>query len=146
MRTSQVVLVVKNPPTNAVDISNTGSIPGSERSPGERNGNPIQYSCLENPMDRGAWWATVHGVTKSQTWLRNLASKPASKEWGHHRFTAWKHINTMYIHSVPPSSIKLKLVLSSNCYSFFLPNFLSTILFAWHVKDWRSIGVCPEVS
>ena len=62
-----MVLVVKNPPTNAVDISNTGSIPGSGRSPGEGNGNPIQYSCLENPMDRGAWWATVHGVTKSQT-------------------------------------------------------------------------------
>ena len=46
-----------------------GSIPGSGRSPGGGNGNPLQYSCLENPMDRGAWWATVHGVTKSQTRL-----------------------------------------------------------------------------
>ena len=44
-----------------------GSIPGSGRSPGEGNGNPFQYSCLENPMDRGAWWATVHWVSKSQT-------------------------------------------------------------------------------
>ena len=44
-----------------------GSIPGSGRPPGEGNGNPLQYSCLENPMDRDAWWATVHGVTKSQT-------------------------------------------------------------------------------
>ena len=44
-----------------------GSIPGSGRFPGEGNGNPLQYSCLENPMDRGAWWATVHGVAKSQT-------------------------------------------------------------------------------
>ena len=44
-----------------------GSIPGLGRSPGEGNGNPFQYSCLENPMDRGAWWATVHGVTKNQT-------------------------------------------------------------------------------
>ena len=44
-----------------------GSIPGSGRSPGERNGYPFQYSCLENSRDRGAWWATVHGVTKSQT-------------------------------------------------------------------------------
>ena len=51
---------------NAGDLS---SIPGSGRSPGEGNGNPLQYSCLENSMDRGAWWATVHGVTKSQTWL-----------------------------------------------------------------------------
>ena len=56
--------VVKNPPANAGEA---GSIPGSGRSPGEGNGNPLQYSCLENPMDRGAWWATVHGVTKSLT-------------------------------------------------------------------------------
>ena len=47
---------------NAGDL---GSIPGSGRSPGERHGNPLQYSCLENPMDRGAWWAIVHGVTQS---------------------------------------------------------------------------------
>ena len=49
-----------------------GSIPGSGRSPGEGNGNPLQYSCLENSMDGGAWWATVHGVTKSRTWLSNF--------------------------------------------------------------------------
>ena len=48
-----------------------GSIPGSERSSGEGNGYPLQYSCLENPMDRGAWWTTVHGVAKSQTQLRD---------------------------------------------------------------------------
>ena len=46
-----------------------GSIPGSGRSPGEGNGNPLHYSCLENSMDSGAWWATVHGITKSQTQL-----------------------------------------------------------------------------
>ena len=51
----------------ASNAGNPGSIPGSGRSPGEGNGNPLQYSCLENPMDRGAWWATVHGVAKSQT-------------------------------------------------------------------------------
>ena len=54
--------MVKNPPANAGD---TGAIPGLGRSPGEGNGNPLQYSCLENPMDRGVWQATVHGVTKS---------------------------------------------------------------------------------
>ena len=64
-RASQVGLVVKNLPANAGDV---GSIPGSGRSPGEGNGNPLQYSCLENSMDRRTWWATVHGVTKSQTW------------------------------------------------------------------------------
>jgi len=57
--------VVKNQPGNAGDIRDMGSIPGSGRSPGGGHGNPLQYSCLENPMDRGAWTATVHGVAKS---------------------------------------------------------------------------------
>ena len=51
------------------NAGNPSSIPGSGRSPGEGNGNPLQYTCLENPMHRGAWWATVHGVAKSQTRL-----------------------------------------------------------------------------
>ena len=58
----EVVPVVKNPPASTGDIRDMGSIPGLGRSPGEGNGTPLQYSCLENPMDRGAWWATVHGV------------------------------------------------------------------------------------
>ena len=59
--------MVKNPPANAGDITEAGSIPGLGRSPGGRHGNPLQYSCLENPMDRGAWWDIVHTVAKSQT-------------------------------------------------------------------------------
>ena len=70
MRASQVALVVKNLPANAGDIRDVGSIPGSGRSPGEGHGNPRQYSCLDNPVDRGDWQATVHGVTKSQTQLK----------------------------------------------------------------------------
>ena len=66
-----MVLVVKNPPANAGDIRDTGLIPGSGRSPGEGLGSLLQYSCLENPTDRGAWLATVHVVTKSQTQLSN---------------------------------------------------------------------------
>ena len=54
--------MVKNPPANARDIRDAGLIPGLGRFPGEGNGNLLQYSCLENPMDRGAWWVTVHGV------------------------------------------------------------------------------------
>ena len=57
---------MKNLPANAGDA---GLIPVSGRSPGEENGNPLQYFCLENPMDRGVWWAIVHGVAKSQTQL-----------------------------------------------------------------------------
>ena len=64
MRGFQGGSVVKNLPANAGDAN---SILGLGRSPGEENGNPYQYSCLENPMDRGAWQATVHGVSKSQT-------------------------------------------------------------------------------
>ncbi|CAM9918803.1 unnamed protein product [Rangifer tarandus platyrhynchus] len=56
----------------ANNVGDLGSISGSGRSPAEGNGNPLQYSCLENPMDRGAWWATVHGVTKSRTQLSNF--------------------------------------------------------------------------
>ena len=61
--------MVKNPPANAEDLGDTSSISGSGRSPGVGNGNPLQCACLENPMDRGAWRATVHGVAKSQTGL-----------------------------------------------------------------------------
>ena len=59
--------MVKNLPASTGDIRDIGSIPGLERSPGEGNGSPLQYSCLENPMDRGAWRATVHGVIKNRT-------------------------------------------------------------------------------
>ena len=65
-----MVLVVKNLPTNARDVRHMGSIPGSGRSPGGRHGIPLQDSCLGNPMDRGAWLATAHGVTKSWTQLK----------------------------------------------------------------------------
>ena len=63
----QVALVVKNLPADSGDIRDVDSVLGSERPSGGGNGNPLQYSCLENPMDRGAWGATVHKVTKSQT-------------------------------------------------------------------------------
>ena len=62
---SHVALVIKNSPANAGDIRDVDSIPESGRSPGGGHGNPLQYACLENPMDRGAWRATVHGVAES---------------------------------------------------------------------------------
>ena len=64
---SQVALVVKNPPANAGGVRDEGLIPGSGRYPGEGNGTPLQYSCLENPTNKGAWWAVVCGIAKSQT-------------------------------------------------------------------------------
>ena len=70
MRVSQAVLMVKTPPASVEDIRDAGLIPGWGRSPGGGHGNPLQYSCLQSPMNRGAQWATVHGVTKSQTRLK----------------------------------------------------------------------------
>ena len=64
---SQLALVVKNTPAGAGDVRDAGLIPGSRRSPGGRHGNSLQYSQLGNPMDRGDWQATLHGVAKSQT-------------------------------------------------------------------------------
>ena len=64
--------MVKNPSANAGDAGDVSLIPGSGRSPGEGSGNPLQYSCLENPTDGGAWWAIVHGVTKSRTRLSDF--------------------------------------------------------------------------
>ena len=71
---SQVELVLKNLPANAGDARDVDSIPGLGRSPGGGHGNPLQYSCLENPMDRGAWCPTVHGVANSQTRLKRLST------------------------------------------------------------------------
>ena len=65
--------MVKNLPASAGNVRHAGSIPGLGRSPEEGNGNPLQYSCLENPMDRRAWWGIVHGVTQSRTQLKQLS-------------------------------------------------------------------------
>ena len=80
---SQVALVVKNPPANAGDARDTSSTPKWGRSPGVGNSTSLQYSCLENSMDRGAWQATVHGAAKNQTWLND-----------------WAHIGFIWISSV----------------------------------------------
>ena len=91
---SQVVLVVKNRPANAGDIRDAVSIPGSGRSLGGGHGNPLQYSCLENPMDRGAWWVTVQGVTESRIGLKQLGIQ-LDMSWhpyneGYHRWLSGK--------------------------------------------------------
>ena len=65
-----MVPVISNLPVNTGDLRDTGLIPGLRRSPGGGYGNPLQYPCLENPMDKEAWWAVVHGVTKSRMQLK----------------------------------------------------------------------------
>ena len=71
--------MVKNPLANAGDTRDVGSIPVSGRFPGGGHGNPVQYSCLENPMDRGAWWAAVYGVAQSRTLLKQLSSSSSKR-------------------------------------------------------------------
>ena len=73
-RASQVTLEVKSLPANAGDIRDVGLTPGSGRSPLRGHSNPLQYSCLGNPMDRGAWWAAVHGVAQSRPRLKQLST------------------------------------------------------------------------
>ena len=72
--------VSKESACNAGDTGDVGLISGSGRSPGGGHGNPLQYSCQENPMDRGAWWATIHRVTESWTQLKQLSNQPTASE------------------------------------------------------------------
>ena len=101
---SHVALVIKNPPANAGDVRDAHSIPGLRRSPGEGNGNPLQYSCLENPTDRGAWWAPVHRVSQNGTRLKQLAAPclrnsqlhmlgfSGDTDWEHFSYTLERHM------------------------------------------------------
>ena len=94
--------MVKNPPANAGDIGDMGSIPESGRSLGGGHGNPLQYSCLENPMDGRAWRATVHRITQSQTQLKRLCTharigdikvKTQSLSQGCHSLVVWTNLD-----------------------------------------------------
>ena len=98
---SQVALVVKNPPANARDVRDTGLIPGLGRSPGGGHSNPLQYSCLENLMDREAWWATVRRVPKSRTQLKRLST---------HAHMAWCRNHALFFSSYT-STIFIFLIL-----------------------------------
>ena len=85
--------MVKNLPANAGDIRDPGSIPGSGRSPEGGHGNALQYSCLENPVDRGAWCVAVHQVTKSRTLLKRLSTNTQVIQTidGRSRLVIWLH-------------------------------------------------------
>ena len=93
---SHVVLVVKNPPASAGDIRDMNSIPGLGRPPGGGHGNPLQYSCLEKPMDRGVWRATVHRFTQSWTWLKQLSTHAQFSS-----FDQWRNWSTERFSSLP---------------------------------------------
>ena len=91
---SQVMLVVKNPSTNAGDTRDAGSIPGSGRAPGGGHRNPLQYSCLENPMDRSAWWAIAYRVAKSRTRLKQFST--AQHDTSEYYHNSYVHIINLF--------------------------------------------------
>ena len=104
------MLVVKNLPAKAGEVRDAGSIPGLGRSPGEGNGNPLQYSCLENPMDRGAWRATVHrGRKKSDTTQVTQHAGRHVKTWGSKLEFSWPKLLT-HLRQVSLGWIKLRRV------------------------------------
>ena len=122
MQASQVPLVVKNPPANAGEARDVCLIPGLGRSLGEGNVNPLQYSCLENAMDRGAWWVIVHGVTKSWTRLSDFhfvtfssvqslsrvqlfaTPRTAAHQASRSITNSWSLLKLMFFESVMPSN------------------------------------------
>ena len=118
---SQTALVVKNPPASAGDTRDLGSIPGSGRSPREGKGNPLQNSCLENPMDRGAWRATVDSVSRS-----------------------WTNV-TKHIPPLPPMGFNLRdkwCVLAQFLKSSFQLTLVLYLLTNWHFELWHAGGAC----
>ena len=107
LRASKVALVVKNLPVNAGDTRDAGSIPGLGRSPGVGNGNLLQYSCLEHPMDRGAWRATVHRVTKeSDMTLVTRQQQKANKMIHFWDFPGGPMVRTPCFHCRVPSLVE----------------------------------------
>ena len=96
-RASQVALVVKNPPANAGGLRDMSLIPGSGRSSEGGHDNPLQYSCLDNPMDRGTCWATAHSVTTSQTWLKGLNTSAQEVEYSKYSPLGKYHLLTLIL-------------------------------------------------
>ena len=118
---------VKNPPGNAGDM---GSIPGSGRSPQEENGNPLQYSSLEKPMDRGAWWATVHGIT---TVGQNLATKQQQQQWSSNHTPG--HISKVKESEVTQSCLTLCDLMDCSLLGFSMHG-----IFQARVLEWVAIS------
>ena len=113
----------KEPPANAGDLRHAGSIPGWGRCPEGGHSNPLQYSCLENPMDRGTWWATVHRVSKSQTWLKWLSMHRMRQTT---KYQVFFHIFLVFSDS-SPACMLFPLIFECKHYLAGFPRWLSGI-------------------
>ena len=147
---------------SAYNAGDLDSIPGSGRSPGERNGNPLQYSCLENPMGRGAWGATVRGVTKSRTWLSDftfhfhivpclvltVASWPANRflrrqvRWSGIPIS-WKNFQFVVIHTVKGFGVinKVEVDVFSGILLIFLWSSVCWQFYLWQTICFKIIAI-----
>ena len=117
---SQLVLVAKNPPASAGDVRDMGSIPGSGRSPEGGYGNLVQYSCLENPMDRGAWWAAVHRIASSWTLLKWLSMHTYVHIYRHILFCILSHYGLS-----KDTEYKSKILFETHLFSYYIINIFS---------------------
>ena len=127
--TQQVARAVKNLPANAGDITDAGLISGSGRKPGGRNGNLLQYSCLLNPMDRGAWRAIVHRVAKSWTWLKRFSTCSLKIYIQKNKTTQTTNQKT-YIHlnpALPPEEITVIFGKDLTLWKLIIFNYFITI-------------------
>ena len=149
--------VVKNLPANAEDITDTGSIPGLGRSPGGGHGNPLQYSCLENPMDRGAWWATVHRVAKSQTQVKWLSTHAPTviKFFSHSDQQPWGWSRKTFMRLLPlspllpshyPALLYLTFLMSEHISTHLLWTFTLDVSSAWFALSLTPHPVNPKLS
>ena len=134
LRVSQVALVLKNPTANVGDIRDAGSIPGLGRSPQGRQGNTLQYSCLENSMDRGTWKAIVHGVAQSQTRLKQLITR--------HYYSQLLYYCGLFIFSF----FALHLFLVSFLVCFSLPSKSESFLYTLQPLFCHLLDVCREAT
>ena len=135
--------MVKNPPVNAGTAEDEGSLPGLWRSPEEGNGNPLQYSCLENSMVRGAWWAIVHGVAKSWTWQKRLSTHPLASASSFLLFWNWAlGCVIFYLELTPGSQLGRKVDIYFS-YVFYL---LVLVYSKQLVKETGRIKIKPKFS
>ena len=126
---SQLVLVAKNPPASAGDLRDMGSIPGSGRSPEGGYGVPLQYSCLETPMDRGAWWAAVHRIARSWTLLKRLSMHTYVHIYRHILFCILSHYGLS-----TDTEYKSKVLFETHLFSYYIINiFLCHRIFFYYI-------------
>ena len=134
-----MALVGKNPPANAGDVRDIGSIPGSGRFPRGGHGNPLQFSCLENLMDRGAWRATAHGYAKRWTWLKRLSMHRMHKTFSKQPIKIYSDQRMLgnRLNNLPWSLSKMIIFK----FSYFFGWYITSGIFSAFLKNWSTVYI-----